>query len=245
MSTFRKPAALLALLLALVLCLSACVSKAPADNGSAPADDGGDAASAEDYLNSFDTASRDLAEKYFDFDAYTQNAGKIKDNRVKNDIISADVDEIMLVLGMSYDEVIEHGFTPKDKDLAEKTMGGAISKSHDFLSPAGKIVSLQFAGKEGKKIGTGTLYRISMNSKTKENSAVLVLDGVSSETATIREVIDAFGNAPVSIETIKYGESMMLSVTYRENDRQVYINFGFDPADESVYHISIEGSVSK
>ncbi len=245
MTSPLKKTVLFVLILTILLGLTACGRQDPGgeETPAPPASAAPAEPTPNKYLNSFDDASLALAKKYFDFDAYAENKGRVKENRINSDVITATVDGVELTLGMPYADVLAAGFQPVDESSAEQKITKKNDKPIEFTSPEGLIVTLTFAGEKGKPVTDGVLYRISMNSKKYDNAAMLLLSGVSSDTDTMQSMIDTFGNKPSRIRTIAYEEGKMLSVTYREQAQPVYINFAVDPADESIYHISIEGNV--
>jgi len=251
-------ALILSLALAVLLCLSAC-SKQPvpqaagSDSDAAEAEvtdtekteaeetDAAGSTASNSYTNQYDEATRALAEKYFDFDAYAEKNGNIYNNTTDVDALSVEVDGITLTLGMTYADVIATGIQLADPADADEELMNSFSVVVKFQTPSGGIFSLAMSGEEGQKLTEGTVYDIKVNGKSDDHAAVLSVSGLTSGVSTLKDVISAFGETPKGLDVITYDGVKTLLVTYFESEHQAYVRFGIDPSSETVFQIGLEG----
>lgn len=246
----------IAMLLVLVMCLSLCAcgskSSGSAAKNNAPAPDADtaddsvgnvgidpemDAALAEKMK---DDGVRELVKTYIDLSDYDTT---LIDYDAACDVkfTSATVDGVELKFGMSYQDVLDAGYTPKHEGFGEQDSSQSFVQNDIFVSEDGVMVELGFFGAaDGQPLSDGVLAYI---------GAVIndVSGGPYAEVSTdkiplgmsIADVLDTLGQPNQLRQWALVDGTPVLGMEYGSGDKQLNLKVMIDPATETVAAITV------
>lgn len=142
-----------------------------------------------------------MAAQAFDLSLFEQNTwGLTSEQNLEKAVVKAEVDGVVLELGMPFDEVMAAGFVAPE-DYAEAEGHLRISSQSDFLTPNGKKIRLGFnVSQDGEKLSNGTLCYVCRYEWWNEDAADIAIEGITMGTG-LPEVVDVMGTpALLSLE---------------------------------------------
>lgn len=191
-------------------------------------------------LTDEEKAEVDLMRKYFDVDAYVAQEGRIIENKLDGIIDEIEVGGQILKIGMSYEEVIEKGFSAYDTEFQDKEISSALNYTSDFQDADHHTVCLGFIGEDDQIVADGVLYYINVNmAREKEAASSFLLAGIDNDT-TLPEILSELGS-PYRIDTGSYSEYRDTHIEYMCKDASLYVSFYIDLDTEKIISATLEG----
>ena len=247
---------LIAMLLMLVMCLSLCACGSK-DSGSAAQNNApaADADAAEKPVGNVgidpemdealaskmkDDGVRELVKAYIDLSDYNTS---LIDYDAACDVkfTSATVDGDELKFGMSYQDVLDAGYTPKHEGFGEQESSQSFVQSDIFISAYGAMVELGFFGAaDGQPLSDGKLAMIGavINDVSGGPYAKVSTDKIPLG-MSITEVLDLIGQPNQLREWVLVDGTPVLGMEYGSSDKQLNLKVMIDPATETVAAITI------